>query len=86
MPSMGIINSYGGQTPEYYNAFGLYLLGKTTSFDTPIKKTESISVVDLQSFLPYRFLSDVSVVLGLPQRLFLTLILEMWRISSSIRG
>ncbi|KAL4995719.1 GPR1/FUN34/yaaH family-domain-containing protein [Aspergillus recurvatus] len=26
MPSMGITNSYGGQSTEYYNAFGFYLL------------------------------------------------------------
>ncbi|KAL4744764.1 hypothetical protein BDW72DRAFT_74677 [Aspergillus terricola var. indicus] len=26
MPSMGIANSYGGQSTEYYNAFGFYLL------------------------------------------------------------
>lgn len=27
MPSMGIVDSYGGKTAEYYNAFGLYLGG-----------------------------------------------------------
>ncbi|KAL2817997.1 GPR1/FUN34/yaaH family-domain-containing protein [Aspergillus cavernicola] len=26
MPSMGITNAYGGQSTEYYNAFGFYLL------------------------------------------------------------
>ncbi|KAL2801839.1 GPR1/FUN34/yaaH family-domain-containing protein [Aspergillus granulosus] len=26
MPSMGITNAYGGQTTEFYNAFGFYLL------------------------------------------------------------
>nr|UMZ45387.1 hypothetical protein [Paramyrothecium roridum] len=24
-PTLGIIDSYGGRTPEYYNAFGFYL-------------------------------------------------------------
>jgi hypothetical protein len=28
MPWMGIVESYGGKTTEYYNAFGLYLAGK----------------------------------------------------------
>lgn len=27
LPSLGIIESYGGRTSEYYNAFGLYLTG-----------------------------------------------------------
>ncbi|KFG82197.1 hypothetical protein MANI_029131 [Metarhizium anisopliae] len=27
MPSMGILESYQGQTSEYYNAFGIYQLG-----------------------------------------------------------
>lgn len=27
LPSLGIIESYGGRTSEYYNAFGLYLAG-----------------------------------------------------------
>lgn len=28
IPWMGIVDAYGGRTPEYYNAFGLYLCGK----------------------------------------------------------
>jgi hypothetical protein len=31
MPSMGITNAYGGQTTEFYNAFGFYLLGLSTT-------------------------------------------------------
>jgi succinate-acetate transporter protein len=31
IPSLGILDSYGGRTPEYYNAFGLYLAGIRTS-------------------------------------------------------
>lgn len=27
LPSLGIVESYGGRTSEYYNAFGLYLAG-----------------------------------------------------------
>lgn len=27
LPPLGIIESYGGRTSEYYNAFGLYLTG-----------------------------------------------------------
>lgn len=27
LPPLGIIESYGGRTSEYYNAFGLYLAG-----------------------------------------------------------
>lgn len=27
MPWMGVVDSYGGKTIEYYNAFGLYLCG-----------------------------------------------------------
>lgn len=30
LPSLGILDSYGGRTPEYYNAFGLYLSGNRT--------------------------------------------------------
>ena len=29
MPGMGIVDSYGGKTVEYYNAFGLYLGGES---------------------------------------------------------
>lgn len=29
LPSLGIVESYGGRTSEYYNAFGLYLAGNS---------------------------------------------------------
>lgn len=31
LPPLGIIESYGGRTSEYYNAFGLYLTGTSVS-------------------------------------------------------
>jgi hypothetical protein len=34
MPSMGITNAYGWQTTEFYNAFGFYLLGLSTTLST----------------------------------------------------
>jgi hypothetical protein len=28
VPSLGIAESYGGYTPEFYNAFGFFILSK----------------------------------------------------------
>lgn len=32
IPSLGIVDSYGGLTPEFYNAFGFFILGKSKKF------------------------------------------------------
>lgn len=28
IPSLGVVDAYGGMTPEYYNAFGLFILSE----------------------------------------------------------
>lgn len=46
LPPLGIIESYGGRTSEYYNAFGLYLAGMTTpNFLSRIAQDGSFALV-----------------------------------------
>jgi hypothetical protein len=40
LPPLGIIDSYGGRTSEYYNAFGLYLGGMNTQTLWSVRKQD----------------------------------------------
>lgn len=32
IPSLGVVEAYGGYTPEYYNAFGFFILSMSSSY------------------------------------------------------
>lgn len=40
IPSVGVVEAYGGFTPEYYNAFGFFLLNRSNL--TPIAPQGSV--------------------------------------------
>ena len=63
LPSLGIIESYGGRTPEYYNAFGLYLSGITSlkiSCYNSKRMLTQYSMVGAEFYLPCGIFINVS--------------------------
>lgn len=51
MPSMGIVGAYGGKSPEFYNAFGFYLLGMFTSlYSVLISRLTRLQVWSILNF------------------------------------
>lgn len=50
MPSMGIVGAYGGKSPEFYNAFGFYLLGMIMSVYNKLKCALTVTVWSILNF------------------------------------
>lgn len=47
---MGIVGAYGGKSPEFYNAFGFYLLGMIMSFYNILKCALTVTVWSILNF------------------------------------
>lgn len=65
IPSFGIVESYGGLTPEYYNAFGLFILSEyrrvhTHSCALKYNNNTCSSLGCAQHLLPNSFYTFVS--------------------------
>lgn len=61
LPSMGILESYQGDTSEYYNAFGIYQLGKSYSYlkERTDRESDVHSLVHTKSLLFYCIFANV---------------------------